>query len=331
MTRLSDSLSPSEPIPVAQFMAVANARYRDSSSAPKAAEGGKIFGELVGLWLADLWLRMKKPKLHYVELNHGSGAFSADVLRAMALVGLKPQVHFVGIKPGQNKPHAAEGLWHDDIATLPGDAPLLVIARDFFSTLPIEQLAKGPDGWHQRLVACQNNIYVPALGKLLRETIVPEGLRDAGLGNIIETSPVSVSIICALAERFIVQGGATLVFDHGYDGPQLGDTLRAFGAQTGVSPFDAPGNNQLVAQVDFETLGAMAELCGASVHGPAAQGKWLNSLGLAERVAAQTAIKPETAITLETERALLAGESKPGPPPRVLAIVSPDWPIPDGF
>src|SRR4051812_47850270 len=83
-------------IPVVEYMAEANSHYyatRDPFGAAgdftTAPEISQMFGELVGLWLADLWLRSGKPEgAHYVELGPGRGTLAADALRAMKTAGL---------------------------------------------------------------------------------------------------------------------------------------------------------------------------------------------------------------------------------------------------
>jgi SAM-dependent MidA family methyltransferase len=83
-------------------MAAANAHYygtRDPLGSAgdfiTAPEISQMFGELVGLWLADLWDRAGRPPVHYVELGPGRGTLAQDALRAMAKAGLAPDVHFV--------------------------------------------------------------------------------------------------------------------------------------------------------------------------------------------------------------------------------------------
>ncbi|MFX8689051.1 SAM-dependent methyltransferase, partial [Acinetobacter baumannii] len=81
----------------------------------------------------------------YVELGPGRGTLAADALRAMATAGLKPPVHFVETSPVLRAAQAervAEATWHDDVATLPDDQPLLIIANEFFDALPIRQLVR---------------------------------------------------------------------------------------------------------------------------------------------------------------------------------------------
>src|SRR5690606_22916586 len=91
------------PISVAQYMGESNARYyasRDPLGAAgdfvTAPEISQMFGELVGLWLADIWHRAGRPEpVLYVELGPGRGTLASDALRAMAQAGLRPDVHLV--------------------------------------------------------------------------------------------------------------------------------------------------------------------------------------------------------------------------------------------
>ena len=91
------------PISLAQYMGESNARYYDSRDPLghtgdfiTAPEISQIFGELIGLWLADIWTRAGKPDpVHYVELGPGRGTLAVDALRAASRFELNPQVHFI--------------------------------------------------------------------------------------------------------------------------------------------------------------------------------------------------------------------------------------------
>eukprot|EP01031_Cornospumella_fuschlensis_P051601 gene51602-biopygen41463 len=55
-----------------------------------------MFGELIGLWLADIWIRAGRPSpVHYVELGPGRGTLARDALGAAKRYGLVPTLHFV--------------------------------------------------------------------------------------------------------------------------------------------------------------------------------------------------------------------------------------------
>ena len=144
-------------------MAEANAHYyatRDPLGAAgdftTAPEISQMFGELVGLGLADVWARAGRPEpVHYVELGPGRGTLAADALRAMRAAGLRPYVHLVETSPtlrAAQSQRLAGATWHDDVDGLPGDAPLLVVANEFFDALPVHQLLRTESGWRELVV-----------------------------------------------------------------------------------------------------------------------------------------------------------------------------------
>jgi SAM-dependent MidA family methyltransferase len=307
------------PIPVSVWMAECNARYyatRDPFGAAgdftTAPEISQMFGELIGLWLADLWLRSGRPaNPHYVELGPGRGTLAADALRAMKGAGLEPDVHFVETSPVLRKAQAERvpaATWHGDISTLPGAGALLVAANEFFDALPIEQ--RGGQGWI-RAVDWQDGRFVP-------------------VGEVeSESSPDALAIAADLSRRIAAQGGAALIVDYGHDRPGRGDTLQAVFRHTYVDPFEAPGERDLTAHVDFTALGAAAE--GVRVSGPVPQGAWLDAMGLPLRAAALARAAPERTEAIEAARHRLSAPAQMGRLFKVLAFSAREWQEPAGF
>ena len=337
--RLARAITLAGPISLAQYMAAANQHYyatRDPLGAggdfTTAPEISQMFGELIGLWAADLWDRAGRPDVAWVELGPGRGTLTADALRAAAKAGLAPPVHFVETSPvlrtaqAERVPHAT---WHDTIDTLPTDQPLIVVANEFFDALPIRQLVRGQAAWFERLVACQDTLFLPIAGKQVPDAVIPEALRDAAPGSVIETSPASVAVLRGLAQRIVAQGGALLVIDYGYDGPAIGDTLQAVRAQAFANPFEAPGEQDLTAHVDFGTLAAAASVERARVAGPVGQGAFLTALGIDARADALAHNAPDRAAQIALDKARLTQEM--GALFQVLAVTAPEWPQPAGF
>jgi len=177
--RLRRRIADHGPMPVADYMAEANAHYyatRDPFGAAgdfvTAPEISQMFGELVGIWLADLWQRAGRPEAaHYVELGPGRGTLAVDALRAMQAAGLAPDIHMVETSPVLRSAQAERlpaASWHDDLSTLPEAGPLLVVANEFFDALPIRQLIATGEGWRERLVACQDTLFLPIVSSWAR-------------------------------------------------------------------------------------------------------------------------------------------------------------------
>jgi NADH dehydrogenase [ubiquinone] 1 alpha subcomplex assembly factor 7 len=327
------------PMSIAQFMGAANAHYyatRDPLGADgdfvTAPEISQMFGELIGLWATDLWDRAGRADIAWVELGPGRGTLTADALRAMAKAGLTPPVHFVETSPvltAAQRERVPDAVWHRDVATLPDDRALIVVANEFFDALPIRQLVRREGGWHERLVACQDTLFLPIVGKPVPDDIIPPSLREAPAGAILETSPDSVQVIRAMTARLAAQGGALLAVDYGYEGPALGDTLQAVRGHGYANPFDAPGEHDLTAHVDFTTLAAAAQGVGGSVWGPVAQRDLLGALGIDARTSGLAKAHPDRADALLADRNRLMDDM--GRLFRALAVTAADWPAPAGF
>ncbi len=339
--RLAAAILANGPISLAKYMAAANAHYYGSRDPlgvvgdfTTAPEISQMFGELVGLWLADQWLRAGRPAVHYCELGPGRGSLARDALRAMATVGLTPLVHFVETSPLLRAKQAelvASANWHDTVASLPKTGPLMIIANEFFDALPIQQIERSDLGWHQRMVGFEEGRFSLRSGKLVPAEVVPPTLADAASGSVIETCPEAVDIARQIAQRIGEQGGVMLVIDYGYQGPALGETLQAVSAHSYADPLEDPGERDLTAHVDFTNLAAMGELCGIAVHGLVSQGDWLNSLGLAERAQTLCEAHPESAEDIHAASLRLSTDLGMGRLFQVLAFSSGDWPIPAGF
>ena len=339
--RLQRLIATSGPICVAHYMAEANAHYYGSRDPLGAAgdfttapEISQMFGELIGLWLADLWARGGRPPAAFVELGPGRGTLAADALRAMRAAGLAPPVHFVETSRALRAAQAERvpsAKWHDDVGSLPDDVPLLVVANEFFDALPVRQLVRTDSGWHERLVGIWDGRFAPAAGPAVSPSIIPEHLRDAPAGTILETSPASSATVRLLAHRLRAQGGGALIVDYGHARTSAGETLQAVARHQFADPWVEPGERDLTAHVDFEALGAAASEEGVRVFGPVGQGAWLGAMGIDLRTEALARAAPARAPEIASARDRLVSPRQMGELFKALALVAPDWPEPAGF
>ncbi len=331
------------PIPVAHYMAESNAHYyasRDPLGVAgdfiTAPEISQMFGELVGLWLADLWLRAGKPGgCHYTEFGPGRGTLASDALRAMAKFGLHPNIHFIETSPTLREKQGAlhpDAIFHDNMEKLPGDGPLLIVANEFFDALPVQQIIATHAGWRERVVAADGPAKFMALpGLRPMDTVVPHQFKQSPPGTVVESNPASTAIAADMARRIAVQGGAALTIDYGYSKAQTGSTLQAVAAHEKVDPFTNPGEIDLTAHVDFVELVEAGMGTDARVLGPVSQGAWLKMLGIEARAATLKALWPATTNNIEAAAHRLVSDEHMGTLFKVLAYVAPDWPEAEGF
>jgi SAM-dependent MidA family methyltransferase len=328
------------PIPVADYMGAANAHYyatRDPLGAQgdftTAPEISQMFGELAGLWLADLWARAGKPSgVRYVELGPGRGTLADDALRAMRAAGLAPPVELVETSPVLRA--AQRGLlpaarWHDAVETLPEGAPLLVVANEFFDALPVRQWVKAHDGWRELVVAAQGEGFRRQAGPLAQPpAFAPVEAQD---GTIVEARPAADTAVRALARRLRAGGGAALIFDYGHHRHGAADTLQAVSRHDRADPWREPGARDLTAHVDFQSLCEAARAEGVRLFGPVGQGAWLRAMGIDLRAASLAKAAPERTEEIVLARERLTAPEQMGTLFKVLALVAPSWPVPEGF
>ncbi|HKD48384.1 MAG TPA: SAM-dependent methyltransferase, partial [Rhizomicrobium sp.] len=155
--RIAALIAAQGPISVAQYMTLAlhdpDAGYYatqdpiggkgDFITAPEISQ---MFGEILGAWCAQVWIDQGKPKHTYlVELGPGRGTLLADALRVLKrMPEFLDRVELVLVEASpvlreqqraKLKNTSARMRWtsHFDVR----DAPLLVIANEFFDALPI--------------------------------------------------------------------------------------------------------------------------------------------------------------------------------------------------
>lgn len=252
-----------------------------------APEISQMFGEMVGLSLAQSWLDQGRPApFTLVEFGPGRGTLMADVLRAtrgvpgfidaaeVVLVEASPALQAV-----QRETLASHQIsWLPDATTLP-DQPTFAIANEFFDALPIRQYVRDGDGWRERQVGLEGDTLTFGLGPAQPQPALKDRVSDTKDGDLIEERSGAAPIMDVLGKRITEHGGTALIIDYG-DWRTLGDTLQAVQNHAPVDPLDQPGAADLTAHVDFEALTEAAP-CAFSKLTP--QGVFLERLGITAR------------------------------------------------
>ena len=115
-TRLAREIALTGPMTVADYVTrcLHDPKGGYYASRPALGEGGdfitaplvsQMFGELIGLCLADVWLRSgRRADPLYVELGPGRGTLAGDALRAMEGADVTSRIHFVETSPTLREP-----------------------------------------------------------------------------------------------------------------------------------------------------------------------------------------------------------------------------------
>ncbi len=261
----------------------------DFTTAPEISQ---MFGELLGLCLAQGWLDQGRPdRFTLAELGPGRGTLMADVLRAtrvvpgfhaaarVTLVEASPRLRAVQRQTLGQHP----ATWIDTPADLP-EAPLFLLANEFFDALPIRQFVRHPDGWQERVVGLAGEALSFGLTAPWAFAPLEPRLSDTVPGDLVEVCPAAGPIMADLAARIARHGGLSLIVDYG-DWGSRGDTLQALRGHAFADPLAEPGRADLTAHVDFRALAQAAPL---PCH-YLTQGAFLERLGITARAQALAA------------------------------------------
>jgi NADH dehydrogenase [ubiquinone] 1 alpha subcomplex assembly factor 7 len=247
-----------------------------------------MFGELIGLSIAQSWLDQGAPqRFTLAELGPGRGTLMADILRACkAVPGFWDAAEVVlleaspALQTVQCETLSANAIKHVTSADMFPDQPLYLVANEFFDALPIRQFIRTDTGWRERQVGLEGDMLSFGLGPELPQPASQSRLEDTETGDLIETATGFSAILEPVVGRIAAHGGAAIIIDYG-DWRTLGDTFQAVQGHTTVSPLAAPGQSDLTAHVDFEALCQAAAPCAHSRVTP--QGVFLERLGITKR------------------------------------------------
>lgn len=358
--RIAALIAAQGPISIGQYMTLALHDPREGYYATRdplgaggdfitAPEVSQMFGELLGLWIAQTWHDQGKPaRPRLIELGPGRGTLMADALRAMKLMpAFRDQLEVVLVELSPTLRKAQEDMlkdcgvpvrWLESFGAVAGDRPPFVIANEFFDALPIRQYVKRGRGWFERMVTADPRGGLSfALSPVPLPTMnVPASREDAPEGGVYEVSAAGEALVEQIAHAIAAKGGAALIVDYGYGETGFGETLQAMRRHAFADVLSDPGENDLTAHVDFTALGDAAVRGGASVCGPMTQGDLLRMLGIEQRADALQARTKSGASLLERARirqavARLTNPDQMGALFKAIAIVPKNAPTPPGF
>jgi NADH dehydrogenase [ubiquinone] 1 alpha subcomplex assembly factor 7 len=310
----------------------------DFTTAPEISQ---MFGELIGLWAAEVWSSMGSPRtVRLIELGPGRGTLMSDALRAARIASAFREALDVWLMETSPALAAIQhellldcGVpvsWAQSLKDVP-DGPTIVIGNEFLDALPVRQFVRVGGHWRERTVVLDGEGEL-AFGVAARSE--PHIGAAAANGEILEVNPAGHRQMFEIGARLVKQGGTALLIDYGHGLTAFGDTLQALRAHRYVDPLAAPGDCDLTAHVDFAAMGRSARATGAALYGPIDQGDFLRAIGIDLRTKALAErAGPDRAEALHAARTRLVGKAKGemGALFKAMAVTDPKLPPPPGF
>ena len=258
-----------------------------------------VFGRLLARQFEQMWRVLGSPEvLDLIELGSGRGLFARDVLDycarqfpdfARALrYGLVEQSAALRMRLEQRlSDHLEAGraiiVGSFEMASARAGSSLIVFGNEFFDALPVEIIdARGAvrvaesDGRMSEQFAPPSK---PELEFLDRYGIHPEE------NGRVEVSLASVEWMEDIAASFQGRPGFAILIDYGYTREQQlagrhRDTLMTYRRhRTGSSPYEAPGEQDITAHVNFTALSGVAKARGLEPVALLTQAQFLTGIG----------------------------------------------------
>ena len=298
-----------------------------------APEISQMFGELLGLAIAQAWVEQGSPASFVLaELGPGLGTLMSDALRAASRApgfAEAAELWLVETSPvlrAEQAKRLPQPNWADSIDDLP-EGPLFLLANEFFDALPIRQYHLKDGRWRETVVGLAEDKLALGLKSL------PEALEDAPEGAIRERCPSGEAFAGAIAQRIADHGGAAIIVDYGYDQPipEGADTFQAVREHAYVDPLSHPGTADLTAHVHFGALAEAARDMGAATSKLISQGDLLGRLGIGARATSLARAAPDQAAAIEAALKRLTHADEMGSLFKALAIYPASAPPPPGF
>lgn len=297
---IADMIRENGPMSVATFMNLALVHpeygyyttrdpFGEEGDFTTAPEISQMFGELLGAWAADCWLKLGEPdRFYFVECGPGRGTLMGDALRATkAVPGFHQAMRLRLIEASlvlkskqQEQLSDYDVVWINSFHDLEDDgAPFILLANEFLDALPVRQYVFTDKGWAERVIMTDND-EKPVFGTVPASV---DSLPAVAKGEIVETSPLREMFVRDIAEALERRDGAALLIDYGADYNGTGDTLQAVKAHEYVNVLDHIGEADLTSHVDFMKLRTVAGVHRIRIDGPVSQCSFLQALGIGLR------------------------------------------------
>lgn len=313
------------PITFARFMELAlyHPEHGYYHTALRAGRGGDfltapethpIFGWTLARQLNELWRLLDRPApFTLCEYGPGSGTLVVSLLEGLAR-DRSPLLDVLRYQPVERSPVAldelsrrlaAAGFQHlldEPASTIPITGATL--ANEFLDALPFHRVTRHGGQLLELYVGWEGGGFVEVPGPpstpALAAYLEASGVRLAE-GQVTEINLEIERWVADVARE--LERGYVLVFDYGYPAAQRYDadrfprgTLKTYqGHAVGDDPFQAVGEQDITAHVDFTALERAGRQHGLAVLGLTTQAEFLANAGIGELLV-ELQSRPETTL-----------------------------------
>ena len=309
--RIADEIQRTGPIPFSRYMELclyepelgyysrAREQFGKAGDFYTSSDVHAVFGRLLARQFEEMWRALGSPeRIDLIELGPGRGLFARDVLdwsakqfpefsRAVRYTLVEQSPHLREKLRERLAEHIAAGKCEvlesiEETSDVRGD-PLVLFANEFFDALPVDVIDhRGAlrvgfaDGRFTETFVKPSPVELEFLD---RYSVHPEE------GERVEVSLAALDWMDRIATLFRDRRGFAVLIDYGYTREeQLAgrhrDTIMTYRQHVAsASPYEAPGEQDITAHVNFTALRARAEERGLDPLALLTQSQFLIGIG----------------------------------------------------
>jgi SAM-dependent MidA family methyltransferase len=309
--RIADEICRAGPIPFSRYMELClyepelgyysqpRERFGKAGDFYTSSDVHAVFGRLLARQFEEMWQVLGSPeRMDVIELGPGRGLFARDVLDwsakqfpsfadALQYALVEQSAHLRERLRERLSEHisTSRAMVFDslELAASSASANVIVFANEFFDALPVEVV----DHRGAVRVRVEN-------GRFVESFVTPSAVENELLDRYsvhpeeqerVEAPLASLEWMDRIADVFTQRRGFAVLIDYGYTRQeQLAgrhrDTVMAYRQhKAGASPYEAPGEQDITAHVNFTALQARGVARGLDVLALLTQAQFLIGIG----------------------------------------------------
>ncbi|MDC0032480.1 SAM-dependent methyltransferase [Pelagibacteraceae bacterium] len=224
-----------------------------------APEISQLYGEIIGLFIANHIKENHLKKFNLIELGPGKGTLMNDVNRVLSTIfGNKIHygIHFVEINKNYQinlRELFSDCSIHLSVDTLPKKNSI-ILANEFFDAFPIIQAQKIDNKLYETIITKDSGKLIFDKKEIRNEYEELFDLDKFPSNQIIEKSPTANLLFETIVNHLLKNKGMMIVIDYGYMSVQNGSTLQSIKNNKKTNFLDSIGKQDLTSNVNFNEL-----------------------------------------------------------------------------
>jgi len=288
-----------------------------------APEISQMFGEIIGLYIIDYWIKKIKSHFNLIELGPGNGTLLKDIIRVSKInpnflnysniTLIDKNYNLIKIqKEALNSLKINKIKWAKEFS-LSSTLPSIIYSNEFFDCFSIRQFYKKKH-WLEKYVSYHSseNRFSFIDKKIINIKLLKK-LEKFERNGVAEISKERGEVFNKLCKHISNNKGIIITIDYGYDKSLNNFSLQSIFKHKKTHLFDNIGKQDITSLVNFDELKGIAKLNNLKIDIYCSQKDFLISNGINDRKKILKKNSPlQKQKKIEEEYKRLVGEKQMG-------------------